>query len=340
MRYLSKFLFLYILFVYFFCVPLYSTVRAQINTIFVSPTLIDAVVKPGKSITIPYLIQNQGESGTMKISLVPIEFRDKSNSVNPLFNQTPAIPYTINDESATISDPFLIQSKSSKKISVTLNVPQAIQYKDYYLGLTIELLPQPPTNGNVNSQIHPMIIPLIYLSISDTSYTTNSGKISQFTTLAPFFRFHLGDTIVDIFDSSDQIPILLSIVNFGKYRIKPKGSIIITSSIGQKQEYKIQDQYILADSEKTISIGSKEKQSCSSNNKRDICNQPYSLLLSQGKFGWYSITNAISFGNNTSILYGHTNFIALPLGLIFYTCLIVFFCIFFFLFFKFKVKKN
>lgn len=285
----------------------YNSVFAQQTSLGLWPPLLEVFIKPDKSILVAYRLENYGDPVVIipKIStFIPI-----GNSGNIKINETNDGPIKFNLENSDIQldQPFFLKNNENQQALLKIRVPEGAPEGDYYYTFMFETKPQNSFSGENISYNRATIGSNILITVTKEGNVEINGKIIQFEVL-PKYKLNFFGEKINFFESSDKIPVILTIRNGGKNLIKPNGKITLTGKFNEKSSYSIIPQNILSESNKIV----KASPSAEFDKSNDV-----SLVLSDFFVGKYDLSTSLNFGENTPIMYANTSFIALPIKLIF-----------------------
>jgi hypothetical protein len=279
-------LFSFSIFIFFiFCA---QKTFAQQVILTVSPPLVEALIKPGKDILIGYKIQNLGDPTIVTTRITT--FYPHGNNGNILIKKELEGPVRFNLENTDIQlgDAFFLKNNAEQQILLKMRVPENAPQGDYYYTLLFESKPQSELTGNSSSGAKATIGANLLLTISTDGQIDINGKINQFAVL-PQYKFKLFDNTLNVFDSGNQIPIILNIQNQGKNLIKPNGTISINGSLGEKTEYTILPENILSESQRIVHATPSANLNC----------EGCSLVVPGFFMGKYTLDTKVNFGEGT-----------------------------------------
>ena len=292
---------LFTLFCTIFFISLNQKVHAQLISLSIYPPILKAIMKPGKEIMIAYNIKNLGDPTTLQMLVLPFEPKDNLGNVRIKEEFEGPIRFKLDNTNIELNQPIFLKTGQSQQILLRIRVPEGAPEKDYYYTLFAETDPPTTIEGKTSSRSKARIGSHILITVTKSGNVDIKGKVSLFSVLGnklPFF----GDKI-SLFDSTDIIPITLIVENNGRNSIKPNGEITLRGNFGERAEYEILSQNILAYS---------QRQLMATPSAYFSSEKPVSLALSGFFIGKYNLSTKINFGENTPQLYASTSFIALP----------------------------
>ncbi|MFA5770085.1 MAG: hypothetical protein WC894_01155 [Patescibacteria group bacterium] len=303
------------LFLYFFIsLFLYSgNVQAQQVSLSLSPPLLELFIKPDKSIMVAYKLENLGDPTFLNLKILPFEAKDNLGNIRIKPEFEGPVRFSLDNSDLKLDQPFFLKTNSSQQILLRIRIPENITDGDYYYTLLAEATPPTASEGIGSARVKTTIGSNILVTISNSGNVDIKPKISLFSIKGGL----VFSQNVRIFDSSDKIPVVLSVVNKGKNTIKPEGQITLKGNLGETAKYDIISKNILAESERLLEATPSASYST-----------PTTLILSGFFVGKYSLSTQIMFGENSPTIFGLTTFYAFPFkilgGILLATIIIVF----------------
>ncbi|VVA44574.1 conserved exported hypothetical protein [Candidatus Roizmanbacteria bacterium] len=309
-----------ILIILFLTIP-YSLVpspsHAQQVSLSLSPPLLELFIKPGKAIMIAYSLKNYGDPTFLNLKILPFEAKDNLGNIRIKPEFEGPVRFSLDNADLTLDQPFFLKTNDSQQILLRIRIPENITDGDYYYSLLAETIPPTSSEGIGSARAKATIGSNILVTISNSGNIDIKPKISIFSTRG---GFTLGQN-VKFYDSSDKIPVVLTVVNKGKNMMKPEGQISLKGNFGETAKYDIISKNILAESERLI-------EATPSADLSSRIYHPSSLVLSGFFIGKYSLSTQMKFGENSPMIFGSTVFYAFPFkimgGIILATIIIVF----------------
>jgi hypothetical protein len=265
-----------------------SNVSAQELSLSISPPILEVMVQPGKEVSYPFIISNQGVDTLAKIKVLSFTPTDEFGNVQVLEKSLDWIK--IVKPNITFDQSFWLKSKKTQEIVLKIAPPADTPEKDYYLTFLLES--QTPARIGINdSQSKIRIGSNILLTISKDGRPYKKAKVVEFW--AP-----------KLVDSLLGITYKVRIKNIGAAFFKPIGKIIIEPTLGKTQTLKLAPQNILASSTRQIS--------CLENETLTTCRLPTKIHL-----GFYQATLEFNLDDSGTLYHAKTQTLALPFSLIF-----------------------
>ena len=217
------------------------------------PPLLEVIIQPGKTVTQVYKLTNNsdhelqispqifpfepvGEKGLIRIE-IPKEVRPPGRSDLSKKDQG-----FFSFENAELNQPFGVAVGQTKELVLKIIIPSSNPQNDYYYTLLFSTSEIPADKKSQSSSVT-QIGSNILLTVSRLGTPNLSGKIKEFS--API--------IIDSFSPTNFKAI---VANTGSSFWKPFGKITITGILKQKDEIKLLEQNVLADSSRELAINS------------------------------------------------------------------------------------
>lgn len=274
-----------------------QNVFGQQVSLSISPPLIEAVIKPGKSILIAYKIENFGDPVFIEAKVVSFEPKNNQGKINLKNDLLGPVRFSLDNADIQLERPFFLKTSQSQQLLLKIRVPDGAPEGDYYYTLLAETSPFNSQQGIANTQAKVAVGSNILITV------TNNGEIE----IKP--KIVLFQTSKKIYDSFEKIPLTFIIANKGKNLIKPEGKITLTGSFGEKMYFDIIPKNILAESERLVEA------TPSATIDNFSINNPTSLILSGFFVGYYRLSTSVSFGENSPTVFASTSFFAFPFKL-------------------------
>ncbi len=308
---ISNFKFLLILFAYLFiCLFIYSGhVSAQQVSLGLSPPLLEVLIKPGKSIMVAYNLENSGDPVHINVKMASFEPKDNLGNVRIKDQLEGPIRFNLDNSDIELNTPFFLKSLSSQQLLLRIRIPENIENGDYYYSLLAETVPPASTEGIGSAQAKATIGANILITVTDSGVVEVKPRIALFDVLSKI-KFNLFNKSIKIFDSFDNVPIVLIIENKGKNLIKPQGEITLRGSFGLTSKYDVISKNILSESQRLVEA-------------TPSADMGQSLILSGFFTGLYRLSADINFGENSPQIFASTSFFAFPFKLLFGLIIII-----------------
>ena len=276
---------------------------AQQVHLSLDPPIVQAKIKPGKTIIIGYTVENMGDPMNLQFLIRPFTPAGQLGSLTVAPQLEGPVQFSLENVDLELEKPFFFPSKEKKQAVVRIHVPVGIPDGDYYYIVLTETVPALSAAGSSTGIASASIGSPLLISITESGITEVNATIAEFS-FKPAYVFTIGNNIVRVVDNSKELPIICSVRNMGKNLIQPQGTIIDQNGM-LKKSYSLIPQNVLSNSQRVLKASSP-----------DGVNQVDStLVLSHLSIGSHRVTAEISFGENSSIHYKTISFLALPLRL-------------------------
>jgi len=285
---------------------------SQQLSLSISPPLIETVIKPGKSILIAYTIVNHADPVILTTKVLPFEPKNNLGQIKVKEEFEGPIRFSLDNSNLKLNQSFFLKTNESQQLLLRLRVPEGAKEGDYYYTLIVESQPVTTQLEKSASFAKASIGTNILITVSESGRVEIKPKIVLFEVL-PRFRFSFFGKKINFFDSADPIPLTLIIENQGKNLIKPEGEIILKGNFGEKAKFNLLSQNILSQSQRLIKASPSAEIDCSNLPKFKACQSPVSLIISGFFLGFYRLSTAVIFGENSPQISASTSFFAFPI---------------------------
>ncbi len=306
-----NFKFIFAVFAYLFiCLFISHPVLAQQVSLSISPPIIQAVMKPGKSIMIAYTLKNSGD---------PVVVNSKVVSFEPIGNQGKIkldqdilgpVRFGLDNANLTLGTPFFMNTGLSQQLLLRIRVPDEAPEGDYYYSLLAISQPPPVSEGIATTRATATIASNILITVTNSGIIDIKPKVTLFDTLSRF-SLNLFGTPIKIFDSFDRVPVVLYLQNEGKNLIVPQGTISLRGNFGEQANFDIIPQNILSQSQRLMQATPSANIDYTGADR-----SPASLVLSGFFIGKYNLSTTVNFGDNSPTVFASASFIAFPFKIV------------------------
>jgi len=290
------------------CVVCYVLFTKQIHAqqvhFSLDPPIVQAKIKPGKTIIIAYTVQNSGDPTNLQFLVRPFTPAGQLGSLSLIPQMEGPVQFNLENAEIVMEKPFFFPSREKRQAILRIHVPPGIPDGDYYYLVLAETVPAFSLGGESAGVASASIGSPLLITITDSGTTEIKATIAEFS-FKPDYSFTIGNNIVSVVDNAKELPIVCSVRNMGKNLIQPQGTIIDQNG-DSKNTYDIISQNILSNSQRIIKTFASE----------DTTQKDATLVLSHLSVGSHRVTAQLSFGENTSIQYKTLSFLALPVRLI------------------------
>jgi hypothetical protein len=285
-------------------------VHAQQVSLTVNPPLYHTIIQPGKNAILPYSITNLGDPTNFTVKMVQLAPDSNGNLQKVKTTKASTIQFKLNAPDIVFDTPFLLRSKETKYLVLETIVPENIKEQDYYYGIQVTALPQPPKEGIVSTRISSGEISSLFLTVSKTGEMNQKSSISLFDVKSRF-KLTLFGKNYHLFDTSDPIPVILMMHNTGRNLINVDGEVRLSPSFDNKIIYPLSSQSILSQSQKVL-VSTLSKY-CERYAGDVLCKTPHTTIISPLSSGYYNLSASVQTENQDSVYYDLTSFIVIPI---------------------------
>jgi len=301
--------------------------HAQQVNLSLSPPIVQAQIKAGKTIIVAYTVENNGDPTNLQFLIRPFTPVGQLGSLIASQQLEGPVQFNLENADITLEKPFFFPSKEKKQAVVRIHIPPGVPDGDYYYLVLAETVPAFSLAGQSTGVASASIGSPLLISITESGITEIKATIAEFS-FKPDYVFTIGNNIVRIVDNTKELPIVCSVRNMGKNLIQPQGTI--TDQHGDlKNKYTIIPQNILSNSQRIIKTFSDEN-----TNQAE-----FTVVLSHLPIGGHHVTAEVVLGENTTVQYKTISFLVLPLRLI-STALIALVIVGFFFLVRFVQKRK
>lgn len=280
----------------------FRSVNAQQVYLSISPPIVEAAMKPGKSIMIAYNLKNSGDPTIINTKVVTFEPRDNLGNIRLKEEATGPVRFSFDNADLQLGQPFFMKTGGTQQMLLRIRVPEGAPNGDYYYSLLATTESPATIEGITTSQARATIASNILITVTDSGFIEIKPRVTIFEAISDL-KFNLFGKQIKIFDSFDKIPVVLYVENKGGNLIKPEGKITLKGNFGETVEFDIIPKNILSQSQRLVEA----TPSASLSQKG-----PISLGLSGFFVGRYNLSARINFGENSPTIFASTAFFAFP----------------------------
>jgi hypothetical protein len=280
-------------------------VFAQQVSLSISPPIVDAIMKPGKSIMVAYNIKNSGDPMIVNTKVVSFEPRDNFGNIRLKSEAVGPVRFSLDNANIQLGQPFFLNTGASQQLLLRMRLPENIPNADHYYTLLVETLAPNTVEGVASSRARATIGSNILITVTDSGIIDIKPKVTIFETLSKF-KMNIFGKVIKIFDSLDKVPVVLYVENKGSNKIVPGGKISLHGAFGQTADYEIIPKNILSSSQRMLEAT--PSATISSDNPQS----PTTVVLTGMFIGKYTLSANINFGENSPTVFGSTIFFGFP----------------------------
>jgi len=210
-----------------------SPIRAQSIGFSIYPPVLETVIKPGKTITQVFTIQNLSESDKIVTArIVPFVPEDEHGSplLKPNFQPTWLSYFSLANSSISLGQPFNFSAGKTDQLVLSISVPATAKEADYYatLILTTNTEPTESASGVTNSVVNTTIGANLLLTVNTKANPPTLVRIRDFTTFPEDILYRYGE----IYFADNLSPIRFRAVaeNAGRFLTKIGGLVRVSKN--------------------------------------------------------------------------------------------------------------
>ncbi len=228
-----------------------SPVLAQSFDLSISPPLLTATVKPGKSFTKAFNIKNNSSSPvTLTARIIPFSPSDQMGHPQLLPQQNPHwLSYfqPINTD-IKLNQPFTLKPQQKEQIVLAIKIPSTAAFQDLYATLLLQssspdLLQGSSLSGSIGSNL--------LISIANQPFPTTQVSIQTLEpTTPPLFKIPIKNLY--IYDSTTPLQIKATASNLGRHKTVVSGRLQLLKQDTPRQVIPLLPVNLLAQSSRTL----------------------------------------------------------------------------------------
>lgn len=301
-------------YLYILCITLASLcfpipADAQMLRLSINPPLVEAVMKPGKSIVIAYTISNLGDPLILSADVRPFVPLGVNGDLALKGELEGPARFNLENTDIRLGQEFFLQSQEGQQLVLKIRIPDGTPEGDYYYTFFVENDLGKPTEGEPSAQTQARVGSNILITVSHSGNVEVNGSIGEFS-VVPHWKVPFFGRTLNLFESTDIVPAKLIVQNTGQHLIKPQGTITLRGNFGEQAEYDILPQNVLSESSRLVSASPSAQMPSTYKGTA-------SLFLSGFFVGKYTLTSHINFGDRTMEDIAAVHFYAFPIKLSF-----------------------
>ncbi|PIY72354.1 hypothetical protein COY87_01395 [Candidatus Roizmanbacteria bacterium CG_4_10_14_0_8_um_filter_33_9] len=270
---------------------------AQQITLSLNPPIVETIIKQGKSILVGYTVTNGGDPTTMRFKIRTFSAQGTSGAMNISDELIGPVRFSLDNADLQLEEPFLLRTGAYRQAVVRMRIPEGTPDGDYYYVLLVETETTPGINGSSGSISKASVGSPLLITVTQSGKVQIKGNIESLR-ISPRYTFTLFNVPYQIVDSSDMVPVFLTLRNDGNNVFKPEGTISIKGGFGETMTRSLIAQNILSNSSRIVS--------CSPD-----------CIFSGFFWGRYEVVASVRFNDKQSPLTISTIFIGIPFKYIF-----------------------
>ena len=205
----------------------------QTTSLSIWPPILEAMIKPGKSVTQVYRLKNEADDTTVTVSVIPFSAADEFGHLNLQFGgKLPNYFSLLNADLPELPVTLNLKAGEAQELVLKIAIPEKAEDADYPIALVIESKTTGLLGGS-GSVTRATIASPILLTVSQSGTPNRLAKIETFG-IAPARRLLVGYLQgVSLLDSFDPIEFVLRVKNQSFTRLQPIGQIKINNTFGR-----------------------------------------------------------------------------------------------------------
>ena len=193
------------------------------------PPLLRVHIKPGKSITEVFKIENLSATDkTLVASIVP--FSEADNFGNPILNPKASAPwlsyFSLANSQKKLDQPFSIAAGASEQLVLSLSVPDSAPLKDIYATLTVSTYENTVDQTFQGTAVRATIGANLLITISSQAFPDTILRIEDFYPTEGSF-INIGNLY--FVDSITPLKFTATVKNEGNFTAETKGVFRVTT---------------------------------------------------------------------------------------------------------------
>lgn len=208
----------------------FSEVSAESYGLSISPPLLRVHIKPGKSITQVFKIENLSSTDKTLITTI-VPFSEADNYGNPILDPKATAPwlsyFSLANSQIKFDEPFTIAAGASEQLVLSLTVPEDTPLMDIYATIIISTYQNSLDQTFQGTAVRATIGSNLLISINTEAFSDTILQVANF--------HPLGDSFIKIgnFNFADSITPLkftASVKNNGNFTAETKGVFRVTTN--------------------------------------------------------------------------------------------------------------
>lgn len=221
--------FITILYIAIFLFVSQTSVEAANYGLSISPPLLRVHIKPGKSITQVFKIENLSiNEKTLVANIVP--FSEADNLGNPILNPKTSAPWLsyfgLANSQIKLNEPFTLAPGTSEQLVLSLSVPESASLQDIYATLMISTYENSIGQSFQGTSVRATIGSNLLITISSQAFPDTDLKVIDFIPTEGAF-IKIGNLY--FLDSISLSKFSASVKNEGSFASETKGVFRITT---------------------------------------------------------------------------------------------------------------
>ncbi len=210
-----------------------SPVRAQSIGFSIYPPVLETVIKPGKTITQVFTIQNLSESDKIVTArVIPFIPEDEHGSplLKPNFQPSWLSYFSLANSIISLGQPFNFSAGKTDQLVLSISIPATAKEADYYATLILSTNTEPAesVSGVTNSVVNTTIGANLLLTVNTKANPPTLVRIKDFTVFPGDILYRYGE----VYFADNLSPIRFRAVaeNAGRFLTKIGGLVRISKN--------------------------------------------------------------------------------------------------------------
>ncbi len=225
--------------------------HAQQVTLSMNPPIVEAVIKPGKTIVIAYTVTNSGDPVTVRMKIRTFSPQGQNGALTISDDLEGPVRFSLDNANLQFDQPLLMRSGAAQQAVVRMRIPEGTPEDDYYYVFLAETESSPGVNGSSGSTAKASIGSPLLVTVTESGKVQIKGDIASLH-IPSRFQITFQNKTYHIIDSSDKIPVSLTIRNNGNNLFKPEGTLSLQGWSGDTLKRSIVPQNVLSQSERKL----------------------------------------------------------------------------------------
>lgn len=272
----------------------------------VGPSRVDLMIKPAQKVTVSFKIVNHGDPQTFTPRFMNAAPDSASGTLALSKSARTPATFTFPNGRRDTGDPVFIKTNESVTIPVIVETAAGEQ-KDYYYYFLAEVQPGGIREGKASLQLTPRIGVPVIITLTNAAEREAKGAISVFS-VKPDYSFRLFGKEINLVESGNRVPVVLSVSNTGSSFINPQGKIVVRGAFGAIAEHPVIRRNIYAQSARLMLTESSFEHVCQDG---DNCKRS-SLVLGGLLFGKYTLAASMDLGTDAAKSFKSVSFVGFP----------------------------
>ena len=218
---------------------------AQTTSLSIWPPILEAMIRPGKSVTQVYRLKNEADDTTVTVSVIPFSAADEFGHLNLQFGgKLPNYFSLLNADLPELPVTLNLKAGEAQELVLKIAIPEKAEDADYPIALVIESKTTGLLGGS-GSVTRATIASPILLTVSQSGTPNRLARIEEFLVTSGSEPEVL--QVPNLLDSFSRIEFVLRVKNQSFTRLQPIGQIKINNTFGRNvATLPLQSDHVLA----------------------------------------------------------------------------------------------